>query len=285
VKLGQLRMAQKRYDEAAAYFRQALSHDAGSLEAIRGVVTVELAKNKPADALTFLQDEIKQTPNVAELYKLQGETLLRTSQFTAASAAFSRAVELNHGDVGALVLLGQTQTALNQLDSATSSYQKAIDLSPRDARLLVALGAVYEKSGNWQRAEETYQKALGIRPDEPFAANNLAYLLLEHNGDVTYALSLAQTARKGLPNLPNSADTLGWAYFRNHAYSAAVPLFESAVKATPSNQTYRYHLGLAYRELKDAARAKIELEKAIAVDPKSPTADLARDALRSLSQG
>ena len=133
-------------------------------------------------------------------------------------------------------------------------------------------------------AEATYQKALGIKPDEPLAANNLAYLLLEHGGDVTLALSLAQTARKGLPNLANSADTLGWAYFHNRAYTAAVPLFEEAVKATPNNQTYRYHLGMAYRELKDNSRAKTELEKAIALDPKSPTADLARDAMRSLSQ-
>jgi Tfp pilus assembly protein PilF len=87
-----------------------------------------------------------------------------------------------------------------------------------------------------------------------------------------------------LPNLPNSADTLGWAYYKTGAYAAAAPLFETAVKAVPDNQTYRYHLGLAYGKLKNIARAKAELEKAISVDPKSPVADQARQAINSMHE-
>ena len=90
---------------------------------------------------------------------------------------------------------------------------------------------------------------------------------------------VAQTARKGLPNVPNTADTLGWAYYYNGAYSVAAPYFEEAVKQIPGNQTYRYHLGLTYQKLKDEKRAKSELERVIALDPKSPVADQARRAL------
>ena len=79
--------------------------------------------------------------------------------------------------------------------------------------------------------------------------------------------------------MPNSADTLGWAYYRTGAYSAAAPLLETAVKAVPDNQSYRYHLGLTYEKLKNSARAKAELEKAISLDPKSPVADEARQAI------
>jgi Flp pilus assembly protein TadD len=162
---------------------------------------------------------------------------------------------------------------------ALADSQKAITLSPRDPRLYVGLGSIYEKLGDWQTAKATYQKALEIRSDDPYAANSLAYLLLEHNGDVTVALSLAQTAQKGLPKLPNAADTLGWAYYHNRAYSAAVPLFENAVKAAPNNQTYLYHLGLTYQALNDSNRAKIELQKAINLDPNSDIATRARQAI------
>ena len=279
IKLGQLRLSQKRFDEAGNYFRQALAHDANSIEAIRGVVDVDLAKSKGADTLKFLQEQITRNPGSSALYLMQGDTLLRMKQNDAAAAALTHAVELDRSNLGALVLLAQTQTSLNQVDQAIRNYQKAIEMSPRDPRLLIAIGGLYERSGNWQRAEESYQKALSLKPDDPFASNNLAYLLLEHNGDKTVALSLAQAARKGLPNLPNSADTLGWAYFHNRAYSAAAPLFEEAVKATPNNQTYRYHLGLTYQKLQDSARAKVELEKAISIDPKSPLAEQARQAI------
>jgi len=68
--------------------------------------------------------------------------------------------------------------------------------------LQLALGALYERTGNWQGAQSTYQKILTIEPDNPLASNNLAYLYLEHGGNPNMALTLAQTARRGLPNLP-----------------------------------------------------------------------------------
>jgi len=180
-------------------------------------------------------------------------------------------------------LLAQVQETTGQFEKAISLYQSAIQLAPRDLRLQVKLGAVYEKMGKWQDAQSTYQKVLAIDPDNALASNNLAYILLEHGGSPTVALSLAQTGRKGLPNLPNSADTLGWAYYQNGGYSVAAPLFEDAVKSIPNNPTYRYHLGLTYQKLKDPTRAKVEFEKVIALNPSSALADQARHSLSELS--
>jgi Flp pilus assembly protein TadD len=249
------------------------------------MVQVLLIKNKPADALTFLRDQITRNPNSSGLYQLQAEVFLRTKQADQALSSLTRAVDLDNKNVGALALLAQLQAARGQPDQAITNYQRAIAVAPTDAGLYVALGSVYESIGNWQQAETTYQKALTIQPDNALAANNLAYLLLEHGGSPNAALSLAETARKGLPKLPNSADTLGWAYYNNGAYSVAAPLFEDAVKNVPNNQTYRYHLGLTYKKLNDSSRAKVELEKAIALNPTSPLADHARRALSELTGG
>ena len=57
------------------------------------------------------------------------------------------------------------------------------------------------------------------------------------------------------------------------------------MKATPNNQTYRYHLGLTYQKLNDPVKAKAELEKVISLNPASPVADQARQALSQLSGG
>jgi tetratricopeptide (TPR) repeat protein len=134
-------------------------------------------------------------------------------------------------------------------------------------------------------AQTTYQKVLAAQPDNPLAANNLAYILLEHGGSVNMALTLAQVARRGLPNSPNTADTLGWAYYENGAYSVAAPLFEEAVNKTGDNATYRYHLGITYQKLNDKDRARKELEKAISLEPKSAVADQSRRALGQISGG
>lgn len=283
IKLGELRMIQHRAPEGEALFRQALGIDPDSVEATHGLVQVFLAKNKPADALKFVDDQLARSPGNSALYVLQGELLLQLKQSDQAMSSLARALELDNKNLNALVLLAQLQARAGKQDQAIANYQRALEFAPNDVRLYVLLGTAYESMGNWQQAQSTYQKALTIQPDHPLASNNLAYLLLEHGGSPTVALTLAQVARKGLPNLPNSADTLGWAYYNNAAYSVATPLFEEAIKKGPDNQTYRYHLAMNYRKLNDLTRARTELGKVISLNPTSPIAELARQALSEIS--
>jgi tetratricopeptide (TPR) repeat protein len=283
VKLGQLRLAQKRWNEAEAFFRKGVSADFNSIDAVQGLVSLALQRNKPAEALSFIQAQIDRNPADAGLYLLRGEALLQNKQLDEAEKALIRAVEIDKQNVNAYVLLAQVEIAQGSTDQAISNYKRAIEVAPNFVQLYVALGSLYEKQGSWQAAQPVYEKALAIEPDNPLAANNLAYIMLEHGGSVNVALTLAQTARRGLPNLANSADTLAWAYFHNGAFSVAAPLLEDAVKNAPDNSSYRYHLGLTYQNLNDSARARAELEKAISIDPKSPIAEEARRALSRMT--
>jgi tetratricopeptide (TPR) repeat protein len=285
VKMGELRLAQRRLGDAEAMFRQALSRDPDSLEAVRGLVQIDQLTNKRAEALSFVQQQIKRNPNSPVLLQMQGELQMQAKQLQEAEVSLNRVLELDKNSVSAMVLLAQLQIANSQFDKAVVLYKRAIEVSPRDVRLQISLGETYERSGDWQQAQSTYQKALVVAPENPVASNNLAFLLLEHGGSPSVALTLAQTARKGLPNLSNTADTLGWAYYTNGGYSVAAPLFEEAIKAAPNNQTYRYHLGLTYQKLNDPARAKTELERVISLNPTSPLADQARRVLSELTNG
>jgi tetratricopeptide (TPR) repeat protein len=283
VKLGQLCLSQKRWKEAESLFRKALGEDSDSLEAVQGLVSLDLQHGKPSDAFRLIQGQIERRPADAGLYLLLGEARLQNKQPEEAEEALARAVEIDKQNVNALVLLAQVELAHGSTDQAISNYIHAIDVAPNMPQLRVSLGAIYEKQGNWEAAQLVYQKALSIEPDNPLAANNLAYILLEHGGSVNVALTLAQTARRGLPGLANTADTLAWAYFHNGAFSLAAPLLEDAIKKDPGNPSYRYHLGLIYQNLNDSARARAELEKAIRIDPNSPIAESARRALSRLT--
>jgi cellulose synthase operon protein C len=113
------------------------------------------------------------------------------------------------------------------------------------------------------------------------AANNLAYLMIEHGESGSIALSLAQTARRGLPNIPNSADTLGWAYLHQGVYGAAIEMLKQATNGDPQNPTYHYHLGLAYEQVHDTALAKKQFQYTLQIDPNFSQADQVRKALSS----
>jgi len=135
------------------------------------------------------------------------------------------------------------------------------------------LGTLEEGRGNWQKAQEAYQKTLQVDPESALASNNLAYLMLEHGGNVDIALSYAQKARQGAPDLPNSADTLAWAYYQKGSYGLAVDLLEEAVRKVPQNAVFHYHLGLSYQKLHNGAKAKEHFERALQLNPKMPQAD------------
>ena len=63
-----------------------------------------------------------------------------------------------------------------------------------------------------------YQKVLWIDPDNGYASNSLAYVMLEQGGNLDVAFSMAQTARRKLPDSPNTADTLGFAFYQKSAF-------------------------------------------------------------------
>jgi len=282
VKMGELRLVQHRQAESESFFRQALTHDPDSLEAIRGIVQIDLLKNKTVEALKFVHEQTVRSPNSPGLFLLQAELQWHAKQQQQAEESLSRVLDLDSKSTAAYALRAQIQIAQGQTEKAIATYQRAIELAPLDIRLQMALGGLYETLGNWQDAQSTYQKLLAIQPENALASNNLAYLMLEHGGSPTVALTLAQTARKGLPNLPNSADTLGWAYYYNGAFSAAAPLFEEAAKKVPNNQSYHYHLGLTYEKLGDSTRARAELEKVISISPNSALASKAHEVLTDL---
>ena len=169
------------------------------------------------------------------------------------------------------------------VDQAVANFEKAIQMNPAVAENYVALAAIEDSRGNWQRAEQLIQQALQIHPDDPFAASNLADLLLEHGGSADSALSYAQIARQGLPESPVTADALGWAYCQKGAYSLAVNLLEEAVRKAPDEPNYRYHLGMTYMKVADRAHATEHLQRALKLSPTFAHADEIKGSLSKLS--
>ncbi|MDR3414273.1 MAG: CDC27 family protein, partial [Formivibrio sp.] len=110
-----------------------------------------------------------------------------------------------------------------------------------------------------------------------------AYRMLQKGESQDVALTLAQTARQSLPDSPNTADTLAWAYYCNGTYKFSRDLLEDAIKENPNSATMQYHLGMVYSKLRDKNDAVIHLKKAISLAHNSPTGKDAKIALQGLN--
>jgi len=64
----------------------------------------------------------------------------------------------------------------------------------------------------------------------------------------------------------------------------AVAQLQDAVAMEPANAEYHYHLGLSYARGGDAKLAHETLDRALKMDPRSPLANDARNALATLKK-
>jgi Flp pilus assembly protein TadD len=180
------------------------------------------------------------------------------------------------------MLFAQIQVQRGQTANAIGAWEQWSNAHPNDAGVIAILGTLEESRGDVGKAEAYYKKSLQIQPQQPLAANNLAYRMLLNGENVDVALSLAQTARRAMPSSPNTADTLAWAYYHKGTYSFARDLLEDALKTDPNSAMMQYHLGMVYSKLRDKNNAVIHLKKAVSLAPDSPTAKDARAALQGL---
>jgi tetratricopeptide (TPR) repeat protein len=282
LELGKLRFMQKRYPEGVTLIQQALQYDPNLVEAVRLLVSYDLFQKQPAKALATVNDQIGKSPKNSGLYDLLAELQVQNKNLDQAAASAQTALQLNPADGESVTLYAQIQAQRGQTASAIAVWEQWLTTHPNDASALAILGTFEESTGDRDKAEGYFKKALQIQPKNALAANNLAYLMLVSGENVDVALTLAQTAREGMPNSTHTADTLALAYYYKGTYSFARDLLEDALKTDPDNASMQYHLGMVYAKLSDRSDAMVHLKKAVSLSPNSPEGKGAKAALQGL---
>lgn len=282
--LGRLRLAQHKLPEGKAMLEQALAinpNDSRSLQLVAAAMAAQ--KQTPKAIIARIQEQITKSPQNAPMYDLLAGLQLQTGDTNGGLASAEKAMQLNPADPTAAMYYSRAQIALGQAPKALEKWQQWTKDHPRDPAGFTVLGSLQDAQGDRQGAINSYKAALAIQPDQAVAANNLANLMVETGQNLDVALTLAQTARRAMPDSPDTADTLAWIYYQKGNYMSARDLLEDAAKASPNNANIHYHLGMTYAKLARKADAAAELKKAESLAPNTQTAKDAQTALNSLS--
>jgi tetratricopeptide (TPR) repeat protein len=286
--MGNMRLAQAKFPEAEKFYRQALDKDPSSADGLNGLLNTYFAEKQPDKAVAAANAQVAKSPNNSAFYDLLGTALFNGKKdLQGAETALRKAVELDKNNSDALVKLGKVQVAEGKADQALATYKQSIKDNPREASFYILAGELYESQNKWDDAKAMYQQALNIEPNHPLASNNMAYVILQQGGNVDVALAMAQTARRGMPDSPNAADTLGWAYFHKGVYNSAIDLFQDALRLNEKrggaeDATIHYHLGLAYQKANQPALARQQLERVLKINPNYSDGNEVRKALSEL---
>ena len=268
--------------QAEVAIEDLLKRDPTSPASLSLLVNLYSREGRARDAVPRLAGLIQQHPQSAGLHFLLGLAYFSINNLPQSGDSVRTALRLDPKTPDAYTLLANIALARGQADEAKSDLRSAIAASPRNLLNYMTLVTQYEKEGNWHGATELCERAHEIDPNAPMVAAELAFLYLEHGGNVNSAVALAQVAKQKMPESPVTADALGWAYYKLGSFDSALVQLKESAQKVPNNPIYHYHLGMAYMAARQFNPARQSLRAALQADPHFPYAADARTALEKI---
>lgn len=167
---GRLLRIQKRLDDAAVAFEQALARDPRHIEALRGLGDVQREMGRPAAAIATWRRALDLVPDSAVLHHRVGEALLDQGQAQAALEEFQRALALDPSLAPAYGNLGVTFIRLGRFADALPWLERAREAAPRVPETHENLGYALLQLDEPRRALEMFERTLELAPQRANAA-------------------------------------------------------------------------------------------------------------------
>jgi DNA-directed RNA polymerase subunit alpha len=166
---GRALLAQRKFDEAEAAFKQAAK--AGADEAACTLQRAEALRGsgKLNDAQKLLEQVESAAGETAEFLYQKGCYLQADGDDAAARELFERAVATDGDHVGAVFALAYANDMLGNDEEAIDLYERATKLRPLHVGALLNLGVLYEDTHRYDRAADCYRRILQVYPNHPRA--------------------------------------------------------------------------------------------------------------------
>jgi tetratricopeptide (TPR) repeat protein len=282
---GSLAALKKDATTARRYFDGALALEPGNLDAVSGLIALDLMGGHPDLARKRAEAELAKAPRQPGVLLLTARTYGATGDPGRAESTLKETINLDPSNTDAYGMLAQLLYQQGRLEEGRKEFGKIAEQQPKNVAALTMLAVIANRLGNADEAIRRYEQILAIDPEAAMAANNLAYMYMEQNRSLDRAVELATMAQKRLPEDAAVADTLGFIYVKKNLAQVGLRFLLLAVKLAPTEPVYGYHLGLAYIQLKDQEKAIAALEQSLNYGSKFPEADAARNLLASLKKG
>lgn len=289
---------EKKFDEAAAEFQQAIKENPKDIKARTGFATVLLGQNKPADAAEqyrALADIVPQSPE----YRFDlGVALLQARKNDEAVEAFKRAEDLAPYTTRPLLGLANAYTQMHRYDDALQTYLRALGYQPDDFTIHQSIAQLYGELERWPEMIRHSEAALRLNPQYRPAVLGLisAYnsqkdfkraldeaddVLKSNPNDLDVrsgraialdglerrdeAIKEYQTVIAGNPKVPSIWGNLGWTQYGAGKYADAIASSRKALELDSNLAYVRFNLGLIYAVQGDWTAARKEYDAAVAV--------------------
>lgn len=212
--------------------------------------------------------------------ELQAEFDFANQRLDEASQKALRALEISHGSISVLNLLGKIFLYKKDYDTSLKFFEKAQAQSPKNIDRLIAISQIHLGKDDLNAAQLVVNHAKSLDGSNEVVAEQNALLRLAA-GDVAASRQILSSLDKG-ERFITAMNARAIALVRRGRFEEGVKLYEDALKAVPlswkeKRAAVMYNLGLGYARYGDLEMASKHLQAA----SKNANKDLAKkvDAL------
>jgi TolB-like protein/Tfp pilus assembly protein PilF len=229
------------YDQAAAWYRQAIARDPKFALAMARLVQnrmerhwfiEQMSEAELAQVRSVAERALALAPNLSQVHVALGNFYYYGyRQYEQALAEFERALQLQPNASQALEYSGFVHRRQGQWERCLDELKRAIEQDPRDASLAGSLADTYLVLRMWKEAGRAAKHALEIDPHAADGMRTLLRSILDGSGDINEAQRVLATfpaENKVLVN-SNFGDVRDIMGDRAHVFVLAQD-FESALK-------------------------------------------------------
>jgi tetratricopeptide (TPR) repeat protein len=243
-------------ESAEAAFREATTADPSNLEAALGLARIAQAKSDYVESKRLLDDVARYHPNSADLLAAYGSLYIAAEETQRAAEYFDKALRIDPQLSTASIGRAEVDLLRRDYKNAEERLHKYLEHDPQSARARSVLARVLlENSRNKEAAEEA-ERALLIDPFETDALHALAFArAVERKSDEVRSL-----ARRALALNPSAAAVRRlMAQYLNGRTGYEQKIDEAARK--------KYERGMALKQEGQLAKAALEFESALQIEP------------------
>ncbi|HUD47947.1 MAG TPA: tetratricopeptide repeat protein [Candidatus Baltobacteraceae bacterium] len=263
-------------------FEQSLALEPDYVPTLERITALDLDAKRYADAEQRLGSVITANPKQAGPWLLRGKVYWAAGQTNQAESDMSKAIELDPDLPGGYLALAHLYLDTHQ-DQQALARLNALASKTNDTTAMLEIGEIHQEAQQMDEARDAYLKLLSFQPDFAPALNNLAYIYAEHYRTYDKAAEMAERARKARPDDPYVADTLAWILYKQGQYSRALDLIQESLEKEPNNAEVQMHLGMTYYMMEEEDLARVHLQQALSSGADYPGKEDARHCLALLA--
>lgn len=194
------------------------------------------------EAINACKDAIEVCPDIAETYKVYGNSLQKLGRTAEAIGFYAKALAIDPNFAEVYANIGNTYAQQEQWQEAVDYYQKALKLNPKLARIYIHLSRVWEKQGESERALNCLIEGLECEP-EIFTLEQYLQLADEllKEGKIDSAITCCEYAVKLYPHSKIAYQKIIKALEQNGEWKKAASYYQDILKISEDSTEENNH--------------------------------------------